>query len=90
MPNKYLRHQRNKLADNGLVVMMQGSILNLGTMGSKPLGGSKVHSAIHSSEINQMSIKNSIPGDLVVKSKLSPGSDSAALIQLNPIHKRGS
>ena len=55
--------------------MMQGSVLNLGVMGSKPLGGSKVDSASHSSEINQMSIKNSIPGDLVVKRKLSPSSD---------------
>ena len=30
-----------------------------------------------------------IPGDIVVKSKLSPGNGSAALRQFNPIHKRG-
>ena len=29
------------------------------------------------------------PEDLVVKSKLSPSSDSVALRQLNPIHKEG-
>ena len=28
------------------------------------------------------------PGDLVGKSKLSPSSDSVALRQLNPIHKK--
>ena len=51
---------------------------------------SKVNSALHPSRVDQMSIRNS--GDLVVKSKLSPGSGSEALRQLNPIEgaiKRG-
>ena len=51
---------------------------------------SKVNSALHPSRVDQMSIRNS--GDVVVKSKLSPGSGSEALRQLNPIEgaiKRG-
>ena len=50
------------------------------------MGGSKVDSPFHPSEVNQMSIGNS--GNLVVKSKLSPRSGSVTLKQLNPIHKK--
>ena len=47
---------------------------------------SKVNSALHPSRVDQMSIRNSgNSGDVVVKSKLSPGSGSEALRQLNPI-----
>ena len=53
--------------------------------GSKPQGGSKVDSAFHPSEVDQMSTGNS--GGLSAKSKLSPRSGSVALRLLNSIHK---
>ena len=55
-----------------------------GVQGSKPLGGSKVDLAFHPSEVNQMSTRTSWRF-----SGLSPRSGSAALIQLNPINKKG-
>ena len=48
-------------------------IANPGVLCSKPLGGSKVDSAIHPSVVNKMSIRDF----LVVKSKLPPGSGSS-------------
>ena len=54
--------------------------------GSKRLDGSKGDSAFHPPKVNQ------VPGTpvvLVVKSKLSPRSGSAALRQVNPIHEKG-
>ena len=49
---------------------------------ASPLGSSKVDSAFLSPRSTKL--VPSIPGDLVVKSKFSPRSDSAALRQLNP------
>ena len=57
-------------------------------MVSIPLGGFKFDLAFNPPQIDQMSTRNS-PGDLVIKSKLSPPSDFAALRLLNPIHKKG-
>ena len=51
-------------------------IPNPGVPGSKPLGGSKVDSAFHPSEVDKMSVRNS--WELWVKSKLSPRTGFAA------------
>ena len=48
---------------------------------SKPMGGCKIDSAFHPSLVTKTS------GDLMLKSKLSSSSGSAALTQLSPIHK---
>ena len=50
------------------------------------LGGSKVSSAFHPSEVDQISTRNS--WESAVKSKLSPLSVFAPLSQFNPIHKK--
>ena len=42
------------------------------------LGGSMIYPVFHPSEADQMSTRNTIPGDLVVKSNLCPHSGSAA------------
>ena len=42
-----------------MTLWLERSILNPRVMGSKPLGDSKVESAFHSSEVGQMSNKNS-------------------------------
>ena len=52
----------------------------------KPLGGSKVDSAGHQSEVDKVSTGN-IWG-LSGKKELSPRSCSVGLRQLNPIHKK--
>ena len=52
-------------------------------LGSKPLGGSKIDLAFHSSEVNQMSTRKS-GGLSGKKKKLPPRSGSVALRQLNP------
>ena len=52
------------------------------------MGGSKVNSAFHPSEVDEWVAGFS--EELVVKIKLSPRSGSVALRQLNPIHKKGS
>ena len=57
--------------------------------GSKPLGDSKVNSAFHPSEVDQISTRT-YWGLLVVKSTLSPCSGSVTFRQLNPIHKKAS
>ena len=59
-----------------------------GVLGLKPLGGSKVDSAFHPSEVDRMS--TGTPRDVVVKSKLSPRSGTVALRQLKPIYKKGA
>ena len=53
-------------------------ISNIGGLQLKLLDGSKVNSAFHSFEVNQMNTRNF--RELVDKSKLSPCSDSAALL----------
>ena len=64
-------------------------IPNPGILCSKKLGGSKVESACHPSEVDQMSsAREGNSGNLVVKSKLPPRSGSVALRQLSPIHKK--
>ena len=55
-------------------------------MSSKELGGFKLNPVLHLSEVDQMSTRDFWE---LVKSKLSPQSDSAALRQLNPIYKKG-
>ena len=57
-----------------------------GDLGLKPLGGSKVDSAFHPSEVDRMS--TGTPRDVVVKSKLSR-SGTVALRQLKSIYKKG-
>ena len=52
-------------------------IPNPGVPCSKPLGGSKVDSAFHPSEVGKMSTVPEISGNLVVKSKLPPRSGSS-------------
>ena len=47
-----------------------------GDLGLKPLGGSKVDSAFHPSEVDRMC--TGTPRDVVVKSKLSPRSGTVA------------
>ena len=59
-------------------------VLTPGAPVSKPLGGSKVDSAFHPSEADQMSTTN-----LVVKSKLTPDSGFAALRHFTSIDKKG-
>ena len=49
---------------------------------SIPLGGSKIDSAFHPSDVNQMGTRNS----RVLSGKLSSGRGSVALIQLNLVH----
>ena len=61
-------------------------IPNPGVPGSRPRGGSKVDSTFHPSEVDKLSIKNSL--GLVTKSKLSPCNSSINLRQMNPIHKK--
>ena len=56
-------------------------------LGSKPLSGSKVESAFPHSEVNQKSTL--IPGDFVIKSKLSQHCGSTTMWQLSHIHKKG-
>ena len=56
-------------------------------LGSKLLGGSKVSSAFHPSEVDQLSTRNS--WELNVKSKMFPRNGSVALRQMNHIHKKG-
>ena len=68
--------------------MVKVWIPNPGVPCSKPLGGSKVDSAFHLSEVDKINIPR-ISGNLVVKRKLTPQSGSVALRQLNPIHKKG-
>ena len=53
---------------------------------SKPLDGSKVGSAFHPSEVDQMSVRHF--KKFVVKSKLPPSSGSVTLRQLNSIHEK--
>ena len=62
-------------------------ISTTGDPGLKPLGGSKVDSAFHPSEVDRMS--TGTPRDVVVKSKLSPRSGTVALRQLKSIYKKG-
>ena len=62
-------------------------IPNPGVPYSNPLVGSKIDSAFHPSEVDQMNTRNF--WGLVVKSKLSSHSGSVALRQLNPIHEKG-
>ena len=45
---------------------------------------------IKSFEAPEISVERKTPGDLVVKSKLSPRSGTVALRQLKLIHKKGS
>ena len=54
---------------------------------SKPLAGSKIDFAFHSSEVDEMSARYT--EDLVVKSKLSSCSSSVALRHLKSIHEKG-
>ena len=51
------------------------------------MGGSKVDSAFHFSEVDEVTTRKY--GELVVKTKLSPRSGYVALRQLKPIHKKG-
>ena len=53
----------------------------------KTIGGPKFNAAFHPFKVDQINRSNS--WELVVKGKLSPRYDSAALRWLNPIHKKG-
>ena len=61
-------------------------IPNPGVLCSKPLGGSKVDSAFHHSEVGKMSTRNI--WELSDKSNCLH-KVALALRQLNPIHKKG-
>ena len=81
LQNKHIKNL--KQWSNSLVVKML--IHNPGVPYSKPLGGSKVDSVFHPSEVDRVS---GISGNLVAKSKLPPHSGSVALRQLNLFHKK--
>ena len=86
--HRYVSQSCKVLATYGAMALWLGRwIPNPGVPGSKPSGGSKFNSPF----IIPRSIKwvPGTPGDLVVKSKLSPHSGSVALRQLNTIHKKG-
>ena len=81
LQNKHIKNLQQW--SNSLVVKML--IHNPGVPYSKPLGGSKVDSVFHPSEVERVS---GISGNLVAKSKLPPHSGSVALRQLNLFHKK--
>ena len=63
----------------GAIKLLQRSS-NSVVPGSKPLGSSMVDSAFHHSKVDQVSIRNTF----------SPLNGTAALRQMNPIHKKGA
>ena len=62
-------------------------IPNPGVPCSKPLGGSKVDSAFHPSEVDKMSTRNF--WELNGKKETVSNEVAVALRQLNPIRKKG-
>ena len=73
-----------------LVYWLRCWIPNPMVLGSKPPCGSKVESAIHFSEVDQMGTRNFLElNSNRIKSKLSPCSGSVDFRQFNSVHKKG-
>ena len=76
--------EAGKFGEFGLVVKAPDS--KRGVPYSKPLEGSKIDSVFH--PLRSIKLAPGSSGNFVLKSKLSPCSGSAAVMQLNPFKKQ--